>query len=158
MRESVGRPEDRRACENGQAVIETAIVLPILLAMVCLFVSVMLQVQAQQELDTAVALATEATFQVPAGTHLTGNGSGTDLPQWETFEGTMSFYPKFFGNLTFHCSGNYLLPVTPPNLTGSVTCHASATLLLSNTPVAWVQFGNPQLTAAASAKVPPIRQ
>ena len=50
---------------GAQAIIETAIVIPILLALVCAFVAVMIQVEAQQQMDAATKLAAESFFQAP---------------------------------------------------------------------------------------------
>ncbi|MFN2569946.1 MAG: TadE/TadG family type IV pilus assembly protein [Candidatus Dormibacteria bacterium] len=85
------RPERRRL--QAQAVIETAIVLPLMLFLIAGFVALMLQVEAQQQLDSAVKLAAEATFQAPRG----DADPTTALPvrcrfAWQTFEGSMSFH------------------------------------------------------------------
>ena len=53
----------RRRGDNAQAVLETALVIPIMLLLVCNFIAVMLQVSVQQELDSATALAAESRFQ-----------------------------------------------------------------------------------------------
>jgi Flp pilus assembly protein TadG len=50
---------------DAQAVIETAIVIPILLALISAFLAVMVQVSAQQEMDAATKLAAESFFQAP---------------------------------------------------------------------------------------------
>jgi hypothetical protein len=94
---------------NAQAIIETAIVIPILLALVSLFLAVMVQVEAQQEMDAATKLAAESFFQAPrlvvdaGGTSCCPQAPGapdsldtTGLPKGcrfaaETFYGTMSF-------------------------------------------------------------------
>ena len=49
----------------AQAIIETAIVIPILLALVAVFLAVMVQEEAQQEMDAATKLAAESFFQAP---------------------------------------------------------------------------------------------
>jgi hypothetical protein len=54
----------RRSCD-AQAALETALVIPILLLLVCNFVALMLQVSVQQQLDSATALAAESRFQAP---------------------------------------------------------------------------------------------
>lgn len=82
------RPRGARA----QAIVETAIVLPIMLFLIAGFVALMLQVEAQQQLDAAVQLAAESTFQAPRDDH----DPITSLPvrcrfAWQTFEGSMSF-------------------------------------------------------------------
>ena len=52
----------RRRC-SAQAVLETALIIPIMLLLVCNFIAVMLQVAVQQQLDTATALAAQSRFQ-----------------------------------------------------------------------------------------------
>jgi hypothetical protein len=65
----VQRPRRRRRHRTGdaQAVLETALVIPIMLLLVCNFVGLMLQVTVQEQLDSATALAAEARFQAPNG-------------------------------------------------------------------------------------------
>ncbi len=56
----------RRGSRRGmdaQAVLETALVIPILLLLVCNFLALMVQVTVQQQLDSAVSLAAELRFQ-----------------------------------------------------------------------------------------------
>lgn len=48
-----------RSSMNAQAVLETALVIPILLLLVCNFIALMVQVTVQQQMDAAVALAAE---------------------------------------------------------------------------------------------------
>ncbi len=55
----------RRRAEDAQAIIETAIVIPILLALVSLFLAVMVQVEAQQQMEAATKLAAKSFFQAP---------------------------------------------------------------------------------------------
>ena len=56
----------RRRRHNGaQAVLETALVIPLMLLLVCNFIAVMLQVSVQQQMDSATALAAESRFQAP---------------------------------------------------------------------------------------------
>ncbi len=50
---------------DAQAVLETALVIPILLLLVSNFIAVMVQVTAQEEMDSAVSLAAQARFQAP---------------------------------------------------------------------------------------------
>lgn len=94
---------------EAQAIIETAIVIPILLALICAFLAIMVQVEAQQEMDAATKLAAESFFQAPRlaidanGTtccaQIDGSADSLDtsgLPKGcrfaaETFYGTMSF-------------------------------------------------------------------
>ena len=58
----------RRQC-NAQAALETALVIPILLLLVCNFIALMLQVTVQQQMDSATALAAESRFQAPERAH-----------------------------------------------------------------------------------------
>jgi hypothetical protein len=55
----------RRRRADAQAIIETAIVIPVLLALVSVFLAVMVQVEAQQQMDAATKLAAESFFQAP---------------------------------------------------------------------------------------------
>jgi hypothetical protein len=98
-----------RRATNAQAVIETALVIPILLALISAFLAVMIQVEAQQEMDAATKLAAESVFQAPRlavdanGTTCCAQNPGaadsldtSGLPKGcrfaaETFYGTMSF-------------------------------------------------------------------
>lgn len=59
----------RRRSSTAQAVLETALVIPIMLLLVCNFVAVMVQVAVQQQLDSATALAAESRFQAPQGAY-----------------------------------------------------------------------------------------
>jgi hypothetical protein len=94
---------------GAQAIIETAIVIPVLLALVSVFLAIMVQVEAQQEMDAATKLAAESFFQAPQlavdanGTTCCAPAAGaagsldtSGLPKGcrfaaETFYGTMSF-------------------------------------------------------------------
>lgn len=103
---AVPRRRRSRRGSHAQAVIETAIVIPVLLALVAVFLGVMVQVAAQQEMDAATKLAAESFFQAPRlavdapGTFCCSDGpSALDtsaMPKGcrfaaETFYGTMSF-------------------------------------------------------------------
>jgi hypothetical protein len=96
-----------RRGDDAQAVLETALVLPILLFLVCNFIGVMVQVTVQEQLNSATALAAQSRFQAPnnavdpAGTRCCGaSGALLDtagLPTGcryaaETFYGTMTTY------------------------------------------------------------------
>jgi len=99
----------RRRGMDAQAVIETAIVVPVLLALISVFLAVMVQVEAQQEMDAATKLAAESFFQAPqlaidaTGTTCCPQAAGaadsldtSGMPKGcrfaaETFYGTLSF-------------------------------------------------------------------
>src|SRR5438128_3274321 len=55
----------RRRGGDAQAVLETALVIPLMLLLVANFVGLMLQVTVQEQLDSATALAAESRFQAP---------------------------------------------------------------------------------------------
>jgi hypothetical protein len=54
-----------RRGDDAQAVLETALVIPILLFLVCNFVALMVQVTVQEQLNSATALAAQSRFQAP---------------------------------------------------------------------------------------------
>jgi len=96
-----------RRGDDAQAVLETALVLPILLFLVCNFIGVMVQVTVQEQLNAATALAAQSRFQAPykavdpSGTRCCGaNGAALDtsgMPTGcryaaESFYGTMTTY------------------------------------------------------------------
>jgi hypothetical protein len=96
-----------RRGDDAQAVLETALVIPILLFLICNFVAVMVQVTVQEQLNSATALAAQSRFQAPenavdaAGTRCCGAHGMTlvtsGLPTGcryaaETFYGTMTTY------------------------------------------------------------------
>lgn len=98
---------NRRRGDNAQAVLETALVIPILLFLVCNFIAVMVQVTVQEQLNAATALAAQSRFQAPenavdpAGTRCCGAHGVTlvtsGLPTGcryaaESFYGTMTTY------------------------------------------------------------------
>jgi hypothetical protein len=97
----------RRRGDDAQAVLETALVIPILLFLICNFIAVMVQVTVQQQLNSATALAAQSRFQAPenavdaAGTRCCGAQGVTlvtsGLPTGcryaaESFYGTMTTY------------------------------------------------------------------
>jgi hypothetical protein len=95
--------------DNAQAVLETALVIPILLFLICNFIAVMVQVTVQEQLNSATALAAQSRFQAsenardPSNTRCCGTpGAALDtsgLPTGcryaaETFYGTMTTYTQ----------------------------------------------------------------
>ena len=97
----------RRPGDDAQAVLETALVIPILLFLICNFIAVMVQVTVQEQLNAATALAAQSRFQAPdnaidpPGMECCGTGHGAlataGLPTGcryaaESFYGTMTTY------------------------------------------------------------------
>lgn len=129
-----------RRREDAQAVVETALVLPILLALVAFFVALMIQVQVEQEMQSATALAAESYFQSPRdavdadGTFCCGaTGVALDtsgMPKGcrfaaETFDGTMSARQYLdFGNGQPLCTRDGL--VLGHATTSMVSCEVDA--------------------------------
>ena len=157
-----------RRGQRAQAVLETALVLPILLFLTFGFIGLMLEVQAQQELDSATKLAVEAAFQAPSPKGAAVNAQAHAYSA-TTFSGTMEFYSRFLqwrtnlpGGVHVDCRGPYYgsagPPVDSPPQPQSIECSASVTLLLSHTPVGWTRvFGDPVLHSTAYALPPPFR-
>ena len=94
----------RRRGDDAQAVLETALVIPILLFLVCNFIALMVQVTVQEQLNSATALAAQSRFQAPEsavdapGTRCCGvhgvmliTATGCRYAA-ETFYGTMTTY------------------------------------------------------------------
>jgi hypothetical protein len=96
-----------RRGDDAQAVLETALVIPILLFLICNFIAVMVQVTVQEQLNSATALAAQSRFQAPqsaidaSGMRCCGLHGATlvtaGLPTGcryaaETFYGTMTTY------------------------------------------------------------------
>ena len=96
-----------RRGDDAQAVLETALVIPILLVLVCNFIAVMVQVTVEVQLNAATALAAQSRFQAtssavdPAGTRCCGSSGAAlataGLPTGcryaaESFYGTMTAY------------------------------------------------------------------
>lgn len=99
------RASRRRRC-GAQAVIETALIIPIMLFLVAAFLALTLQIETQSELDTATKVAAESVFQAPraavdpSGTRCCGGLRTAGLPTGcryaaETYYGTMQFYDQY---------------------------------------------------------------
>ena len=123
---------------RGQALIETAITIPVLFVLLLGFLLVMVVSQALVDLDTATSLAAAAAVTAPAN-------DAADSHQFavETYQGTLvrSGYlePGTLGGCGAYSAG------------GSVTCTGSATLFLSRTPMAILQPLNPNWTIVIQA-------
>jgi hypothetical protein len=118
--------------QQGQAVVEMAMVLPIMLALIFGFLGLLLWVETIHELRAATALAstTAATFAEDSPAAATAEG--------ETFFGTMRQY-GYVDVRSFGCrrSGT------------RVACEASAVLRFDRTPLAVAWPANPRMEAAA---------
>jgi len=129
--------------QRGQALIETAITLPIMIALFLGFLAVGLAVQGAVDLNTAVYLATASAVTAPANAPATGQAYAR-----ATYGYTVQHF-NFLADTgqSISCTGSWT-PGTP------VRCSAQAKVLLSST------FGivpDLQLSATASATVPAYR-
>jgi hypothetical protein len=117
----------RRRGAEAQAIIETAIVIPVLLALVAVFLAVMVQVEAQQEMEAATKLAAESFFQAPRqavdadGTNCcpSGTGSAGTLDTSGMPKGCRFAAETFYGTLSFR---RFLVFDSPPTVTGHPLC------------------------------------
>jgi hypothetical protein len=132
-----------RAGSHGQALIETAITIPVLLTLMLSFLLVMVVAQAYVDLDTATSLAAASAVSAPAS----NDALSRDFAL-KTYVGTLR-------------RSSYLEPGTLDGCGGyaagsgdKVTCTGHATLFLSRTPMAILEPLNPNwrldITATAT--------
>lgn len=157
----------RRKTTFGQAVVETALVLPLLLVLIFNMLGLMIHVRYQQELDAATSLAASAAIAAPyqAQDTATGVAFGQEYAT-QAFDGT------FFGNAngrpanwntwisttnpTITCTGDYI----DGNGVAAVTCTAQATLNFNQTVLGLglLVFGSSNLASTATVYPSPVRQ
>jgi hypothetical protein len=120
------RPPDgrRRRGQSGQALLETAITIPLMLVVLLGFLAVLVRVEAQVELDTATSLAAAAAVTAPAGS------SSSFTYADRTWTGTLRQYSYLQAGTLSGC-GAY-------RAGDPVTCHGSATLDYRRTPMGLV--------------------
>lgn len=115
-----------RRDSGGQALIETAITIPVLLVLMLSFLLVMVVAQAYVDLDTATSLAAASAVTAPAGSET----SSRDFAL-KTYDGTLRRSSYLEPGRLDGC-GAYTAGQT-------VGCTGHATLLLSRTPMAILQ-------------------
>ena len=108
---------------SGQALIESAITIPVLLVLLLGFLLVMVVAQAVVDLDTATGLAAASAVTAPAGNAATSRDFAT-----RTYDGTLRRSGYLEPGPLDGC-GAYVAG-------GSVSCTGHATVLLSRTPMA----------------------
>jgi hypothetical protein len=127
-----------RRATSGQALIETAITIPVLLILLLSFLLVMVVAQAYVELDTATGLAAASAVSAPAGNDALSRDFAT-----RTYQGTLLRTGYLRPGQLDGCGGY--------SAGGNVTCTGHATLLLSNTPMAILEPFNPDFSLDISA-------
>jgi hypothetical protein len=110
--------------ERGQALLEAAITLPLMVLLLLGFLTVLVRIEAQIELDAATSLAAAAAVTAPAGSDLSGRYAQ------RTWSGTLHQYRYLLPGRLDGC-GAY----QPDE---AVTCRGSATLDYRQTPMGLV--------------------
>jgi hypothetical protein len=118
--------------QAGQALIETAITIPVLLTLMLGFLLVMVVAQAYVDVDTATSLAATAAVSAPAGNDLLSHSYAL-----KTYDGTLRRSGYLEPGALQGCNGY------PGGVGATVTCTGSATIFLSRTPMAVLQPLNP---------------
>jgi hypothetical protein len=111
---------------RGQALIETAITLPVMLVLMLSFLLVMVVAQAYVDLDTATSLAAASAVTAPAGNETLSREFAL-----KTYDGTLRRSSYLVPGSLEGC-GRYTAGET-------VDCTGHATLFLSRTPMAILQ-------------------
>lgn len=131
-------PAIARRHHRGQALVETAIVLPLLFLLFLGFLVVMVTAQAYVDVDTATSLAAASAVTAPA------NDSAKSREfALQTYNGTLHQSTYLEPQALAGCGGY--------SAGGSVTCTGKATLYLSRTPMAVLAFWNPGWTITIQA-------
>jgi len=112
-----------RARQGGQALVETALTIPLLFVLLLGFYQVSLVVQSNLDLQTAVGLAAAAAATAPAD----DAGAATHYAD-ATFQNTVKHF-NLLDQTSLSCTGPYAAGDT-------ITCTGQATLGLSGTPFA----------------------
>lgn len=128
--------------QGGQALIETAVTMPILIALFFGFLGVGVGAQGYVDLNTAVYLAAASNVTAPAGDQLLAQQYARD-----TFNATVSHDTLLQPQGGIDCT----LPPDDYGAGGEITCRGSAVLQFSKTPLSVAIPFDPTITATASA-------
>ena len=127
-----------RGWGRGQALVETAITLPVLIALFLGFLGAGVGAQGYVDLNTAVYLAAASNVTAPAGDQPLADQYATD-----TFNSTV-IHDTLLRTVNFGCAGDYAAG-------GVVTCTGTAVLEFSKTPLSVAIPFDPTISATASA-------
>jgi hypothetical protein len=127
-----------RSRSAGQALIETAVTLPVLLALFFGFLGAGVAAQGYVDLNTAVYLAAASNVTAFADDRTTADQYAT-----ETFDKTVA-HDSLLVKQSFNCDGVYAAG-------GTINCQGGAVLRFSRTPLSIVIPFDPTITAHASA-------
>ena len=125
-----------RARQGGQALIETALTIPLLFILLLGFYEVSLVVQSNLDLQTAVGLAAAAAATAPADDAATATHYAD-----ATFQNTVKHF-DLLDQTSLACTGPYAAGDT-------ITCTGQATLELSGTPFAMI---SPSVDVTATSR------
>ncbi len=128
----------RVGAQTGQALLETAITLPVMLLVLLGFLAILVRIEAQIELDSATSLAAAAAVSAPAGSTLSADYAR------RTWTGTVHQYRYLLPGRLDGCEAYQ--PGQP------VTCHGSATLDYRQTPMGLVVPFPVELRSDATAR------
>src|SRR5215469_7423406 len=123
---------------RGQALIETAITLPVMIALFLGFLGAGVGAQGYVDLNTAVYLAAASNVTAPASDQPLADQYASD-----TFNNTV-VHDALLHTMNFGCGGDYAAG-------GTVTCTGSAVLQFSKTPLSVAIPFDPTITATATA-------
>lgn len=124
--------------QRGQALLETALTVPLMVLLLLGFLAVLVRIEAQLELDAATSLAAAAAVNAPAGSPLSAEYAR------ETWSGTLGQYRYLRPGDLEGCAG-----YVPGQ---AVTCQGSATLDYGQTPMGLVVPLPIQLSSTATAR------
>jgi hypothetical protein len=137
---------------RGQAVLETALTLPLLLLLTLGFLAMLVFIEGNVELSAATSLAAASAASAPPDPNIS-----RDYAQ-VTFDGTMHGY-TYLGRqyLEAGSCSRHAAPNPGRRQDYVVSCTGHATLLLRNSPMAALGFADVALTATATAYAPRYR-
>jgi Flp pilus assembly protein TadG len=133
-----------RSRASGQALVETAVTMPVLIALFFGFLAAGVAAQGYVDLNTAVYLSAASNVTAFAGDQLIADQYAKD-----TFDRTVA-HDSLLANRSSSCGGDYTAG-------GKITCQGSAVLQFSRTPLSIVIPFDPTITAQASAFRSPYR-